>query len=147
MEEDFKSAMRQWRSGLCLVSANVDNQLVGLVCNSFTSVSLDPPLILWCVDHHSTSISLWRRAGSYALHFLPDREHPLFKRFTQKGGDKFSGLSHATNEHGDPIFPELSTRFDCELFRRQSSGDHDLMIGRPTTVIHPLSKVDLCHVP
>lgn len=136
--------MREWQTGICLVtSVDADGTPVGLVCNSFASLSLDPPLISWAVDHSSTAIAGWRSAESYALHVLPrlqrPLDHPLVARFAQRGGDKFAGLDYEQNVHGDPVFPELTTRFDCVMYQRLEVGDHDLMIGRPTHILHPLS--------
>ncbi|QYM75380.1 flavin reductase family protein [Leucobacter luti] len=142
MREQFKAAMRQWHTGICLVtSAGNGERPIGLVCTSFTSLSLDPVLVSWAVDHASSSIDAWRAAGSYALHVLPPSErpldHPLVAAFAQRGGDKFRGLDFALNHHGDPVFPGLATRFDCVLHERITVGDHDLMIGRPTAITHP----------
>lgn len=134
--------MRQWQSGICLVTAmDRHGAPVGLVCNSFASLSLDPPLISWAVDHGSSSIDGWRATDSYALHILPRIErpldHPLVAVFARRGGEKFAGLDFELNDHGNPVFPELETRFDCVLHQRLAVGDHDLMIGRPTTIVHP----------
>lgn len=141
MHDDFKSAMRYWESGVCLVTATPPGQPpIGIVCNSFTSVSMDPELILWCVDHGSTVIEAWRAIDAYALHFLPGVEHPLRARFVQRGGNKFAGLQYEINQHGSPIFPELATRFDCVLHQRITLGDHDLMVGQPTSITYPTSE-------
>lgn len=140
--DDFKMAMRQWHTGICLVTAtDEDGTPFGLVCNSFASISLDPALVSWAVDHGSSSYARWSKATSYAIHILPHMEkpleHPLIAKFAQRGGDKFAGLEYDTNEHGDPIFTEIDTRFDCEIFRRIELGDHDLMVGRVTSIVHP----------
>ena len=141
MSQAFKSAMRSWKSGVCLVTATPPGQEpIGIVCNSFTSVSMDPELILWCVDHGSTAIEAWRAVDAYALHILPGMEHPLSVRFVQRGGNKFAGLKYEINQNGSPIFPELATRFDCVLDRRITVGDHDLMIGQPTSIIYPANE-------
>lgn len=143
MRDDFKAAMRQWRTGICLVTTTgADGTPAGLICNSFTSVSLEPLLISWAVDHASSSLVTWQSASSYALHILPPLEdpftHPLVRNFAQRGGNKFLGLDYERNAQGDPIFPELPTRFDCALVQRISVGDHDLMIGQPSSITHPL---------
>lgn len=135
--------MREWHTGICLVTGlDTEGSPIGLVCNSFASLSLHPPLISWAVDHASSSIAGWRAAGSYALHVLPriarPLDHPLVARFAQRGGDKFAGLEFERNAHGNPVFPELSTRFDCLLHQRLEVGDHDLMIGRPTNIVYPV---------
>ena len=141
MSRAFKSAMSTWKSGVCLVTATPPGQEpIGIVCNSFTSVSMDPELILWCVDHGSTAIEAWRAVDAYALHILPGMEHPLSVRFVQRGGNKFAGLKYEINQNGSPIFPELATRFDCVLDRRITVGDHDLMIGQPTSIIYPANE-------
>ena len=134
--------MREWHTGICLVTGlDTEGSPIGLVCNSFASLSLHPPLISWAVDHASSSIVGWRAADSYALHVLPriarPLDHPLVARFAQRGGDKFAGLKFERNAHGNPVFPELSTRFDCLLHQRLEVGDHDLMIGRPSNIVHP----------
>lgn len=142
MREDFISAMREWRTGVCLVTGtDTEGRPIGLVCNSFASLSLEPPLISWAVDHGSSAITGWRSSSSYALHVLPPMDapldHPLIGRFARRGGDKFAGLDYARNEHGDPVFPEILTRFDCLVHDRIVVGDHDLMIGRPTAIVFP----------
>lgn len=142
MREEFRAAMRQWRTGICLVtSLDRADQPIGLVCNSFTSLSLDPLLVSWAVDHGSSAIDGWRAARSYALHVLPPLdaplEHPLIARFVKRGGDKFRDLAYELNANGDPVFPELPTRFDCVLHERIVVGDHDLMVGHPTAITHP----------
>lgn len=143
MQEDFKLAMRQWHTGICLVTGHaVDGTPIGMVCNSFASISLDPPLVSWAVDHGSSSYHHWQQVESFAVHVLPRRENPvddpLVAKFAQRGGDKFAGLTFDLNGHSDPIFPDLPTRFDCSLFQRIPLGDHDLMVGRATHIIHPL---------
>lgn len=142
MREEFKAAMREWHTGICLVtSVDAERNPIGLVCNSFTSLSLDPLLVSWAVDHGSSAIQAWRGAGSYALHVLPPMprplEHPLVAAFVQRGGDKFRDLAYTHNTLGDPVFPELQTRFDCVVYQRIEIGDHDLMVGRPTEILHP----------
>lgn len=138
MDRAFKEAMRTWESGVCLVTASLPGRpSIGIVCNSFTAVSLDPQLVLWCVDHSSTSIASWREVDAYALHFLPNIRHPFIARFAMRGGDKFAGLDYELNEHGSPIFTELPTRFDCVLYQRLTVGDHDLMVGQPTNITFP----------
>lgn len=146
MHEDFKLAMRQWQTGICIVTTHTDDATpIGMACNSFASISLNPPLVSWAVDHRSSAIEHWQRARSFAVHVLPRREHPLddslVARFAQRGGDKFAGLDFVRNEHGDPIFPDLPTRFDCTLFKRIPLGDHDLMVGQVTFITHPPEEV------
>lgn len=142
VQQDFKMAMRQWQTGVCLVTTTAaDGTPVGMVCNSFASISLDPPLVGWSVDHNSSSYEAWSSADSYAIHILPRRENPLddplVAQFAQRGGDKFAGLTFERDEHGDPVFPELDTRFDCVIHERITLGDHDLMVGRVTNITHP----------
>ncbi|WP_336658830.1 flavin reductase family protein [Leucobacter sp. USHLN153] len=134
--------MRQWQTGICLVtSVDPAGVPIGLVCNSFASLSLEPPLVSWAVDHGSSSINAWRAIDSYAIHVLPRMErpldHPLIATFAQRGGDKFAGIEFELNANGDPVIPELPTRFDCMLHERIIVGDHDLMIGRPTAIVAP----------
>lgn len=142
MQEEFKLAMRQWHTGVCLVTTTAaDGSPVGLVCNSFSSISLDPPLVGWSVDYGSSSIDAWKQATTYAVHILPRTEnpleHPLVANFARRGGDKFEGIEYELNEHGDPVFAELETRLDCTVFQRIPLGDHDLMVGQVTTITRP----------
>ncbi len=145
MQENFKQAMRQWQTGICLVTTTAqDGTPVGLVCNSFASISLAPPLVAWAVDHGSSSLAAWQETDSYSIHVLPRMEnpldHPLIATFAQRGGEKFANLEYQLSVHGDPVFSELDTRFDCALFQRIPLGDHDLMVGRVTSTIHPKHK-------
>jgi flavin reductase (DIM6/NTAB) family NADH-FMN oxidoreductase RutF len=142
VQEHFKLAMRQWQTGICVVTTrSKDGKPVGLVCNSFASISLDPPLVSWAVDHGSSAIDIWSDTDSYTIHILPRMEdpmsHPLIATFVQRGGDKFAGLEYELSEHGDPVFPEVETRFDCTMFQRIPLGDHDLLVGQVTNAVHP----------
>jgi 3-hydroxy-9,10-secoandrosta-1,3,5(10)-triene-9,17-dione monooxygenase reductase component len=137
--------MRRWHTGICIVTTRSESGTpVGMVCNSFASISLNPPLVSWAVDHRSSSLDVWRSTNSYTIHILPRIENPLsdpmVARFAQRGGDKFAGLEYELSEHGDPVFPGLDTRLDCTLFQRIPLGDHDLMVGEVTAVKYPNSE-------
>ena len=118
-------------TGVTVVTARGrDGRRVGLTANSFTSVSLDPPMALACIDHRSASLAVLEDAGAFAVNVLHAEQQDLAKRFTCKIADRFDGLDVDTWRTGAPILPDCMASFECELHHAFSAGDHRICIGR-----------------
>ncbi len=107
-----------------------DGRRVGLTANSFTSVSLDPPLALVCVDLNSSSLSSLDAAGRWAVNVLHADHQQLARQFVQKGIDRFAGIETETWRTGVPILPGCMANFECETHHVFDAGDHRVYVGR-----------------
>lgn len=134
---DLRSFMRHWATGACVVTTATAGKRAGLVVNSFTSVSLEPPLVSWCVDRSSTSFGIWMETDNFSVHLLgPGTAHHI-PRFVQRGVDKFSGLELHAGTTGAPALPDVELRLDCRLWGRYEGGDHIIMVGRVHHIAQP----------
>ncbi|MBS0476064.1 MAG: flavin reductase [Proteobacteria bacterium] len=127
-QRDFRSALGRFATGVTIITARGgDGRAVGVTANSFNSVSLDPPLVLWSLDRKSGSLDAFESADEFAIHVLGlDQEH-LSNRFASRGADKFEGL--AIGDTGVPLLEGSAARFHCRKVQRHDVGDHILYIG------------------
>jgi 3-hydroxy-9,10-secoandrosta-1,3,5(10)-triene-9,17-dione monooxygenase reductase component len=127
----LRQAMRHWATGVTIVTARPEGHApIGLVCNSFTSVSLEPPLVSWCVDRASTSFGAWMSADSFSVHILAEDDAALIPRFAARGADKFAGLAPDPTHLGTPALDAGAARLDCRVWRTYDGGDHAIVVGR-----------------
>lgn len=131
---DLRRAMVHWASGLAVITTSDGGTLAGLVSNSFTSISLDPPLVSWAVDRASSSFEIWNRTDNYAVHILSESHRDLVQRFVAKGTDKFAGLAWESGVLGSPIVADDVPRVECRLWQRVGAGDHVILIGEVVNV-------------
>jgi flavin reductase (DIM6/NTAB) family NADH-FMN oxidoreductase RutF/pimeloyl-ACP methyl ester carboxylesterase len=103
---------------------------VGLTANSFTSVSLDPPLVLFCLDRRAGSLAAFEQAEVYAVNILHIGQQDISMRFVQKGIDRFAEIPWETWDQGAPIIQDCFASFECERFQIVDAGDHRIFIAR-----------------
>ena len=127
----FREVLGQYPTGVCVVTATHEsNGPAGFVVGSFTSVSLDPPLVAFFPDKQSTSWPKIQAAGSFCVNILSaDQEH-LCRQFSAKTGDKFEGVAVRPSGSGSPILEDAVAWIDCDLESVTSAGDHYIVIGR-----------------
>jgi flavin reductase (DIM6/NTAB) family NADH-FMN oxidoreductase RutF len=101
----------------------------GLTVSSFTSVSLEPPLVLICLGHKVTVIDIFRKAKFFGISVLSADQQELSDRFARKGHDRFGGLAWDAGKTGVPLLPGAIARIECQVHERFRSGDHDLFVG------------------
>lgn len=130
----FRTLMSGWITGIALVTTKdpVTERNIGIVCNSLTSVSLEPPLISWCVDKKVKSFADWENATQWNVHILAAGQEDLVKRFTAPVADRFAGLEISYTDSGMPILPDVETFFTCKSFASYEAGDHLILIGEVT---------------
>ncbi|MDR6316129.1 flavin reductase (DIM6/NTAB) family NADH-FMN oxidoreductase RutF [Actinoplanes couchii] len=121
-----------------MITAVTDGVPVGMTCQSFFSLSLDPPLIAFSPARTSTSYPLIRRSGSFCVNILEAGQEALCRQFARSGTDKWAGVGWRPGVTGSPILDGVLASIDCELDRDLETGDHFLTIGRV---------VDLASVP
>ena len=127
----FRRVLGHYPTGVCVVTARQDDgSAVGLAIGSFTSVSLDPPLILFCPDKNSTSWPKIEATGQFCVNILAHDQREICNRFASKGGDKFVGLGHRISARGTPILDDVVAWIDCALHAVHEAGDHFIVLGR-----------------
>ena len=126
----FRRACGRFATGITIATV-LDAQGLphGLTVNSFTSVSLDPPLISICLGHAVTMIDAFRESKYFGINILAESQQPLSDRFARKGCDRFEGIEWYRGETGAPLLPGVLAALECEQRQRFTAGDHDIFIG------------------
>lgn len=128
---EMRRVMGQFASGVTIV-AGTDagtGEPVGFACQSFTSVSLDPPLVLFCPAHTSTSWPRIRSGGVFSVNVLAEDQLDICKAFATPGGDKFAGVAWHETPWGPSLDGVLAT-VHCDIEAVHPAGDHDVVLGR-----------------
>lgn len=126
----FRSTMSYWPSGVSLVTSSDSEAAVGLTVSSFTSLSLDPPMVLVCVHNHSHSLKVIVQSGRFAVNILAEGQDDLSRRFaTRLVEDKFRGVCWHQAATGAPILDDALAWLDCEVVNHFDGGDHQIIIG------------------
>ena len=129
--DDFRKVLSHFASGVTIVTTtDADGRPTGLTASAFTSVSLDPPLILVCVSHKSQSFPSLRDRGRFAVNFLRSDHQELSKRFATTRLDKFEGVPHRMGDLGMPVLTEALAHVECVTADAHVAGDHTVFIGR-----------------
>jgi flavin reductase (DIM6/NTAB) family NADH-FMN oxidoreductase RutF/DNA-binding MarR family transcriptional regulator len=127
----FRRALGNFATGVTVVTAaTASGRKVGVTANSFNSVSLDPPLILWSIDKRSNSHEVFEEASHFAVNVLAADQIDLSNNFARPKDDRFAEIEFEPGEGGAPVFADCSARFHCEKFQQVDGGDHWIMIGK-----------------
>ncbi len=126
----FKEVMGNYPTGVTIVTTtDEEGTPVGLTVNSFASVSLDPLLILWSIDHKVSSLEIFKRTEKFAVHVLAAEQQDLCLLFASKGTDRFSQCTWKMSKHHLPIISDTFAVLQCKTFKRVEAGDHTILIG------------------
>ena len=129
-QELFRKAMGNYPTGVAIVTTTDENgEPVGLTVNSFASVSLDPLLVLWSIDHGVSSLKSFTEGKGYAVHILADDQTDLCRIFSSKDVDRFASCQWEMSENNLPIIKDSLAVFECRLFNPVEAGDHTILIG------------------
>ncbi|MCD0503796.1 flavin reductase [Bordetella petrii] len=129
---EFRRALGTFPTGVAIITTcGLDGQPVGLTCNSFSSVSLDPPLVLWSLRRASKSLPAFRGASHFAINVLAEDQRELSARFASSSvPDKFAGTAYSTGHGGVPLIDNCLARFHCSTYAEYEAGDHYIFVGR-----------------
>jgi flavin reductase (DIM6/NTAB) family NADH-FMN oxidoreductase RutF len=128
---EFRQALGSFATGVTIVTTlGRHGEKVGMTVNSFNSVSLDPPLILWSLDRKTNCFEDFARGESFAVHVLAADQQDLSQRFASVGSDRFHDLHCTQGLSGTPILPHFSTCFECSLQDIYEGGDHVILVGK-----------------
>ena len=128
---DFRQALGSFATGVTIVTTlGKSGEKVGMTVNSFNSVSLDPPLILWSLDRKTNCFDDFVDAEFFAVHVLAAEQQDLSQRFASVGNDRFHDLECSQGLSGTPILPQCSAYFECTSEHLYEGGDHVILVGR-----------------
>jgi 3-hydroxy-9,10-secoandrosta-1,3,5(10)-triene-9,17-dione monooxygenase reductase component len=126
----FRDALGRFATGVAFVTAAPDGEPSGLIVNSFTSVSLEPPLVSFSPSRTSLTWSRMRRAGRFGVNVL-GRQHEQFAiRATPAGADRFAGLDWTFGPGGSPLLSDALVSLECEIVAEYPAGDHWIVVAR-----------------
>jgi len=127
---DYRRALGQFATGVTVVTTRgSDGRKVGVTVNSFSSVSLDPPLVLWSLSRQAPSFADFTSASHFAINVLESGQHHLSRQFSTPLPDKFAGVEYAEAEAGVPLLRGVIAHFVCRKTRQYDGGDHVIIIG------------------
>lgn len=128
--DEFRHVLGHFASGVTVVTTwDADGRPTGLTASAFTSVSLEPPLILVCVDHKAQSYPALRASGRFAVNVLAVEHETLSRRFATTDADKFNGVGYHPGPLGLPLLPEALAHLECRTVHAYSGGDHTIFVG------------------
>ena len=130
----LKNAFGRFATGIGVATCvDRNGKFVAITINSFTSVSLEPPLVLWCIENKASSYPAFAEADSYAVSILGAEQQPASDRFARFGSTPLSPDEVEIFETGAPLLKNRLAGFDCRITRRHAAGDHHILVGE---VVH-----------
>lgn len=130
--------MSRFATGVTVVTVKSGDRLHGMTVNSFTSVSLEPPLVLWCAEKGARTLRLIEESGVYAVSILGDEQQALSQRFATRSSenqDRFAGIAHYPGPAtGCPLLPGALATFECRMVADHDAGDHRILVARVEAV-------------
>ena len=136
---DLRRALGRFGTGVTIVSTlDAQGSPVGVTANSFSSVSLQPPIVLWSLRRASPSLAAFDATGRFVINVLALEQVELSRRFASAVPDKFTGVEHAPGLGGLPVVQGCAAVFECRTEQRLEVGDHILFLGRVESYGHRL---------
>lgn len=134
---EFRASLGMFATGVTIVTARTgDGELVGLTANSFNSVSLEPPLVLWSLARAAGSLPVFSAGSHYAINILAADQKALAERFARRGGDRWSGVAYTEGAGGAPLLAGAAASFECFNRSRYEEGDHVIFVGEVERCSH-----------
>ncbi|MBI3840941.1 MAG: flavin reductase family protein [Thaumarchaeota archaeon] len=131
LQNGLKQAMRVYPQGVTVVTTTAADGPKGITVSSFTSVSLDPPLVLISIAHDSALHPVLRAAKHFAVNFLADDQKSVSDRFAGRVElrDRFDGLKYKTGRGGSPVINGVRAVIECRMWKAYNGGDHSILVG------------------
>jgi 3-hydroxy-9,10-secoandrosta-1,3,5(10)-triene-9,17-dione monooxygenase reductase component len=126
----LRTVLGHFATGVAIITAVDGEEPVGMACNSFTSVSLDPQLVLFCAAKSSTTWPRIQAASKWAANILAEDAEEVCRLFAQKGADRFARIAYTIGRTGAPILESSLAFVDCETIAEHDAGDHVIVVGR-----------------
>lgn len=134
---EFRASLGMFATGVTIVTARTaTGELVGLTANSFNSVSLDPPLVLWSLSRKAGSMGAFANGQHYAINVLAADQQALAERFAARGVDRWAGVSFSDGINGAPLLAGAAASFECFNRSQYAEGDHVIFVGEVERCSH-----------
>jgi flavin reductase (DIM6/NTAB) family NADH-FMN oxidoreductase RutF len=138
---DFRNALGCFATGVTIITAAMpDGRRAGLTCNSFASVSLNPPMVLWSLVSHSPSLSLFQEASHFTVNVLGQSQRDLALHFARPSDDKFASIANRPGLGHAPVLEGCVAHFECRNSYRYYGGDHVIFMGQVETYTYARSE-------
>lgn len=135
--QEFRAALGMFATGVTIVTArSADGQVIGLTANSFNSVSLSPPLVLWSLSRIAASLPVFSAGSHYAINVLAADQKTLADRFATRGADRWTGVTFDQGAGGAPLLHGAAATFECFNRSRYEEGDHVIFVGEVERCTH-----------
>jgi 3-hydroxy-9,10-secoandrosta-1,3,5(10)-triene-9,17-dione monooxygenase reductase component len=127
----FKAALSRFATGVTIITTReADGSPVGFTASSFTSLSLDPPLVLFCLARNAASFDAFTANPAFAVNILADGQQDISNRFAQRGDDKFAGVATRVGKGGAPLIEGSLAGLECRTTETLPGGDHLIFVGQ-----------------
>ena len=136
--KEFRTALGRFATGVTVVTAKTQTEARGMTANAFSSLSLDPPLVLVCYDNKASSLNMVQEAKKFAINFLSEEQKSASDWFAGKGKDaedQFADIPHEIGENGSPLITGHVGVLECDLHEELPGGDHTIVVGSVTRVL------------
>ena len=144
---DFRKAMSSFAAGVTVVTVCHDGRLVGTTVSAFSSVSIDPPLVMVCLKRDSRTLAALSQAKAFCVNILASDQGDLAHRFAKSGADdRFALTAVDVGVCGAPLLAGSTAVVECELHAAHDGGDHELLVGRVLRVVTDETKTPLVYV-
>ena len=136
-QKEFRASLAMFATGVTIVTARTPGgELVGLTANSFNSVSLSPPLVLWSLSQAASSMAVLSKGSHYAINILAADQKTLAERFASKRDDRWQGVAFTEGAAGAPLLTGAAASFECFNRSRYEEGDHVIFVGEVERCCH-----------
>lgn len=132
----YRDALGCFATGVAVVTAQIRGNPIALTINSFSSVSLEPPIILWSIGQDSTYYQDFLEIKRFTIHILAANQKSIADSFAKPKGDKFLRIDWCYDEHQVPLLKDSMTRFFCQTHSHKTIGDHRVIFGRVLAYSH-----------
>jgi flavin reductase (DIM6/NTAB) family NADH-FMN oxidoreductase RutF len=129
--DEFRHACGRFATGVTIATVlDAEGVPHGLTASSFTSVSLDPPLVSICLGHAISLLDIFRAANFFGINILAENQEVLSRHFARKGHDRFQGVAWSLGQYRVPLIDGVLAAIECQVEQRIPVGDHDIFVGR-----------------
>jgi len=129
LNHDLRECLGRFATGVTVVTCRGSEGPCGITANSFSSVSLEPPLVLWNIAKVSNSLQAYLDAKYFAINVLAAGQQELSSHFAQSDHTVFNGIDYDTSDRGVPLLPDSVARFECRTHQVHDCGDHYIIVG------------------
>ncbi|MFJ7747483.1 flavin reductase family protein [Peribacillus sp. NPDC097295] len=128
--ETFRPIISNFATGVSIITVRHNKKDYGLTASAVCSVSLDPPMLLICVNQNTGTQKAIMEAGSFNVHILGKQQGELALKFSKANTDKFEDLVYSYSDLGNPLFPNVVAQIECQLYKEMTGGTHSVFLGK-----------------